>query len=113
MLRKKISCTPVEDTFRFHLMPELSQSDLPPITRSVLKTRSTLGLNKVYKYLFKRLLSLNIEGLQRNPNAHNNARENTSDDNNDSFPQDNDTNATVPESEECCEILCNGHYVSS
>lgn len=24
LLRKKISCTPVEDTFRFHLMPELS-----------------------------------------------------------------------------------------
>ena len=63
LLRRKISCTPVEDTFRFHLMPELSQSDLPPITRSVLKTRSTLGLNKVYKYLFKRLISLNVENL--------------------------------------------------
>jgi len=40
--------------FRFYLIPE-QFSDLPRITNSVLKTRSTLSLHKVYKYLFKKL----------------------------------------------------------
>lgn len=44
-----------EDIFRFHLVPEYN-SDLPRITTSVLKTRSTLSLHKVYKYLIKKLI---------------------------------------------------------
>mmetsp|Transcript_822 Transcript_822/g.1478 ORF Transcript_822/g.1478 Transcript_822/m.1478 type:complete len:129 (-) Transcript_822:312-698(-) len=44
-------------------MPELTSNDLPQITKSVLKTRSTLGLNKVYKYLFRRLISLKVDEL--------------------------------------------------
>lgn len=104
--RSGIVCSPVEDTFRFHLLPQLGTSDLPQITRSVLKTRSTLGLNKVYKYLFKRLVNMNVEDLQRsNGGQPNNG--NQSDDANDSFQQD-DSGATVPESEERIEILCNG-----
>ena len=43
-----------EDVFRFHLMPD-HNSDLPRITHSVLKTRSTLSLHKVYRYLIKKL----------------------------------------------------------
>ena len=43
-----------EDVFRFYLVPE-QYSDLPKITNSVLKTRSTLSLHKVYKYLIKKL----------------------------------------------------------
>ena len=43
-----------EDVFRFHLVPEYN-SDLPRITNSVLKTRSTLSLHKVYKYLLRKL----------------------------------------------------------
>ena len=35
-----------EDVFRFNLIPEFG-SDLPRITSSVLKTRSTLSLHKV------------------------------------------------------------------
>ena len=68
MLKHKITCQGVDDVFRFHLLPEVTSSDLPPITKSVLKTRSTLGLNKVYKYLFKRLMSFKIEDLIRNEN---------------------------------------------
>ena len=45
-----------EDVFRFYLVPE-TYSDLPKITSSVLKTRSTLSLHKVYKYLIKKLSS--------------------------------------------------------
>ena len=49
-----------EDVFRFHLIPEYN-SDLPRITTSVLKTRSTLSLHKVYKYLVKKLEETNYE----------------------------------------------------
>ena len=49
-----------EDVFRFHLMPD-HNSDLPKITNSVLKTRSTLSLHKVYRYLFKKLQEANVE----------------------------------------------------
>ena len=63
----------------------------------------------MYKYLFKRLVNMNVEDLQRNNQAHNG---NHSDDANDSYQQD-DTGATVPESEERIEILCNSQYVSS
>lgn len=49
-----------EDVFRFYLIPEYN-SDLPRITSSVLKTRSTLSLQKVYKYLVKKLEELNYE----------------------------------------------------
>lgn len=51
-----------EDVFRFHLIPEYN-SDLPKITSSVLKTRSTLSLHKVYKYLIKKLEENNTEEL--------------------------------------------------
>lgn len=43
-----------EDIFRFHLVPS-QNSDLPKITNHILKTRSTLSLHKVYKYLVKKL----------------------------------------------------------
>ena len=43
-----------EDVFRFHLVPYY-YSDLPKITTSVLKTRSTLSVHKVFKYLVKKL----------------------------------------------------------
>lgn len=49
-----------EDVFRFHLMPDYN-SDLPRITHSVLKTRSTLSLHKVYRYLVKKLQEANVE----------------------------------------------------
>jgi hypothetical protein len=49
-----------EDVFRFHLLPEYN-SDLPKITTSVLKTRSTLSLHKVHKYLTKKLEESNAE----------------------------------------------------
>ena len=49
-----------EDVFRFHLMPD-HNSDLPRITHSVLKTRSTLSLHKVYRYLIKKLQEGNVE----------------------------------------------------
>lgn len=57
-----------EDVFRFHLIPEYN-SDLPKITSSVLKTRSTLSLHKVYKYLIKKLEENNAEDLI--PDFHN------------------------------------------
>ena len=50
----KINFESGEDVFRFYLVPE-QFTDLPPITKSVLKTRSTLSLHKVYKYLIKKL----------------------------------------------------------
>ena len=71
LLKSKIACQGVDDVFRFHLLPEVMSSDLPPITKSVLKTRSTLGLNKVYKYLFKRLMQIKIDDLIRNDNDPN------------------------------------------
>lgn len=93
--RKKIKCEGVEDVFRFHLLPELVSSDLPQITKSVLKTRSTLGLNKVYKYLFRRLVNLKVEDLLRSDNGQ---REVLHDDSN------------IPP-EDKIEILCNGKYL--
>ena len=48
-----------EDVFRFHLMPDYN-SDMPRITHSVLKTRSTLSLHKVYRYLIKKLQEANV-----------------------------------------------------
>ena len=58
-----------EDVFRFHLIPEYN-SDLPKITTSVLKTRSTLSLHKVYKYLVKKLEESNAADLA--PDFNNN-----------------------------------------
>ena len=55
-----------EDVFRFHLIPEYN-SDLPKITTSVLKTRSTLSLHKVYKYLVKKLEEANFEDENDTP----------------------------------------------
>ena len=43
-----------EDVFRFNLVPEVG-SDLLRVTNSILKTRSTLSLYKVQKYLIKKL----------------------------------------------------------
>lgn len=54
MLRGGINVESGEDVFRFHLIPEY-YSDLPRITNSVLKTRSTLSIHKVFKYLVKKL----------------------------------------------------------
>mmetsp|Transcript_35060 Transcript_35060/g.34738 ORF Transcript_35060/g.34738 Transcript_35060/m.34738 type:complete len:164 (+) Transcript_35060:45-536(+) len=45
-----------EDVFRFNLLPE-PFSGLKKITQSVLKTRSTLSIFRVYKYLAKRLIN--------------------------------------------------------
>lgn len=83
--------------FRFHLLPEATSSDLPQITKSVLKTRSTLGLNKVYKYLFRRLLTLKIDDLLRQEN--------------DSHDLLNEANIDLIIPEEKIEILCNGNYL--
>ena len=83
--------------FRFHLLPELISSDLPQITKSVLKTRSTLGLNKVYKYLFRRLLSLKVDDLLRTDSLNPN----------DSSSEHVDH--VIPE--EKIEIRCNGKYL--
>jgi hypothetical protein len=54
LLRRGINVESGEDVFRFHLIPEY-YSDLPRITNSVLKTRSTLSIHKVFKYLVKKL----------------------------------------------------------
>jgi hypothetical protein len=54
LLRRGINVESGEDVFRFNLIPEY-HSDLPRITSSVLKTRSTLSINKVFKYLVKKL----------------------------------------------------------
>ena len=52
--RHKINVESGEDIFRFYLFPDRT-SDLPKITTGILKTRGTLSLNKVYKYLTKKL----------------------------------------------------------
>ena len=54
--KHKINVEAGEDVFRFHLQPE-ENSDLPKITSSVLKTRGTLSMNKVYRYLIRKLAS--------------------------------------------------------
>ena len=96
LIRKRINCQGVEDVFRFHLLPELVSSDLPQITKSVLKTRSTLGLNKVYKYLFRRLVSLKVDDLLRPENGQ----------------RDVVDDSMIPP-EDKIEILCNGKYLKS
>ena len=70
--------------FRFYLLPEIN-SDLPKITTSVLKTRGTLSMNKVYKYLIKKL-------------SHEKAIEDVPDD---------------QQAESVVEILCNGHLLNA
>ena len=52
--KNKINVEAGEDIFRFYLYPDPS-SELPKITSSVLKTRGTLSMNKVFKYLIKKL----------------------------------------------------------
>ena len=52
--KHKINVEAGEDVFRFLLQPE-DNTDLPKITSSVLKTRGTLSMNKVYRYLIKKL----------------------------------------------------------
>ena len=54
--KNKINVESGEDIFRFHLYPE-ADTELPEITKSVLKTRGTLSMNKVYRYLIKKLVS--------------------------------------------------------
>ena len=54
--KHKINVESGEDVFRFHLRPE-DNSDLPKITSSVLKTRGTLSMNKVYRYLIRKLIA--------------------------------------------------------
>lgn len=51
-----------EDIFRFYLLPE-PFSILPKITKSVLKTRSTLSIHRVNRYLAKRMINDNIISL--------------------------------------------------
>jgi hypothetical protein len=54
--RHRINVEAGEDVFRFYLFPD-DASELPRITSSVLKTRGTLSMNKVFKYLIKKLIS--------------------------------------------------------
>jgi len=52
-----------EDTFRFYLIPH-KPSELAPITHSVLKSRSTLSMQRVYKYLLRKLnIDYNTMGM--------------------------------------------------
>mmetsp|Transcript_7759 Transcript_7759/g.12020 ORF Transcript_7759/g.12020 Transcript_7759/m.12020 type:complete len:143 (+) Transcript_7759:155-583(+) len=93
LTKARIECQGVDDVFRFHLHPELTSHDLPQITKSVLKTRSTLGLNKVYKYLFKRLLQQKVDDL---------------------LLRESDSSYENPDSivpEEKIELYCRGHYL--
>ena len=60
LLSKKVVAAYGEDVFRLHLLPDVG-SDLPRITSSVLKTRSTLTVNKVFKYLVKKLNEIQEE----------------------------------------------------
>lgn len=54
--RYKINVEAGEDIFRFHLFPAPG-TELIEITKSVLKTRGTLSMNKVYRYLIKKLVA--------------------------------------------------------
>ena len=54
LTKHKINVEAGEDVFRFLLQPE-ENTDLPKITSSVLKTRGTLSMNKVYRYLIRKL----------------------------------------------------------
>lgn len=98
LLKKNIKCDGVDDVFRFHLQPDVSSSDLPPITKSVLKTRSTLSLNKVYKYLFKRLMQIKIDDLLPDNESIN-------------LISEQNIEQAIPEQK--IEILCNGNYLKS
>ena len=61
--KHKINVESGEDIFRFYLLPEYA-FDLPRITTSVLKTRSTLSIHKVQKYLIKKINEVQVdEGL--------------------------------------------------
>lgn len=82
--RHRINVESGDDIFRFYLLPEIN-SDLPKITTSVLKTRGTLSMNKVYKYLIKKL-------------SHEKAIEDVPDD---------------QQAESVVEILCNGHLLNA
>jgi hypothetical protein len=78
-------------------LPEATSNDLPQITKSVLKTRSTLGLNKVYKYLFRRLLYFKIDDLLTNEN------------NPSEFINEANIDSIIPEDK--IEILCHSNYL--
>lgn len=54
--KHKINVESGEDIFRFHLYPD-PNTELPEITKSVLKTRGSLSMNKVYRYLIKKLVA--------------------------------------------------------
>ena len=54
-----------EDVFRFHLVPT-DGSSLQRVTNSLLKTRSTLYMHRVYRYLLKKL---NLDMQQDDPTA--------------------------------------------
>jgi hypothetical protein len=56
--KNKINVESGDDVFRFYLVPE-QFSELPKITNSVLKTRATLSMHKVYRYLIKKLQAEN------------------------------------------------------
>jgi len=58
--RRGINVEAGEDVFRFNLVPKAG-SDLLRVTNSVLKTRSTLSLYKVQKYLIKKLSEVYAE----------------------------------------------------
>jgi len=77
--KHKINVESGEDIFRFHLYP-YQGTELPEITKSVLKTRGTLSMNKVYRYLIKKLVG--EKAL-------------------DEVPEDQPTDQTL-------EIICNG-----
>jgi len=66
-----INCDAGEDIFRFHLIPA-PNADLPKITNHILKTRSTLSLHKVYKYLIKKLQDAKVEGFENEDMSHEN-----------------------------------------
>lgn len=52
--KNKINVEGGDDVFRFYLLPD-QYCELPKITSSVLKTRATLSMHKVYRYLIKKL----------------------------------------------------------
>jgi len=52
--KNKINVEGGDDVFRFYLLPD-HFCELPKITSSVLKTRATLSMHKVYRYLIKKL----------------------------------------------------------
>lgn len=63
MERNGLTVKAGEDLFRFYLLPD-PFCELKKVTNSVLKTRSTLSIHRVSRYLAKRLLAetLNLSG---------------------------------------------------